>query len=121
MTTSETVLVVEDDVALRRLIEESLFFDGFHVISVAHGAEALRVLNCVTPRLVVLDLVLPWVNGVEVLATMRAVPRWRSVPVVVVTGSATTEHDLRSFPPLTLLRTPIQLDALTATVQQLLA
>jgi DNA-binding response OmpR family regulator len=114
----EIVLVVEDDHALRCLIEQHLLFDGYRVISVEHGAEALRVLNTVTPALVVLDLVLPWVNGIEVLATMRATAELCDVPVVVVTGSATTERDLASLGPLMVLRKPLDFDALTTIVQQ---
>jgi len=117
---AETVLVVEDDEALRRLIEQVLVFDGFKVLSAGHGAEALRLLNSVTPALVVLDLVLPWVNGLEVLATMRATPRLRNVPVLVVTGTLTTEWDVHAYHPLTILHKPVNVEALTPTIQQLL-
>jgi DNA-binding response OmpR family regulator len=118
MAVLETVLVVEDDHALRRLIEQQLFFEGYHVISVEHGAAALHVLNTLTPALVVLDLVLPWVNGIEVLATMRATADLCDVPVVVVTGSATTERDLVSFRPFVVLRKPLNIDGLTTIVQR---
>jgi CheY-like chemotaxis protein len=118
---AETILVVEDDEALRRLIEQVLVFDGFKVLSASHGAEALRILNTVTPALVVLDLVLPWVNGLEVLATMRATPRLSAIPVVVVTGTPIMERDLGDTGPLRLLRKPVNVEALTPTIQELLA
>ena len=118
---AETILVVEDDDAVRRLIEQVLVFDGFKVLSASHGAEALRILNSVTPALVVLDLVLPWVNGLEVLATMRATPRLSAIPVVVVTGTPMMERDLRDTGPLKLLRKPVNVEALTPTIQELLA
>src|SRR5262245_61281381 len=86
-TIAATILVVEDDDALRQMIAQTLIFDGFRVLSAGHGAEALRIMNTTTPALVVLDLVLPWVNGLEVLATMRGTPRLRAVPVLVVTGT----------------------------------
>jgi DNA-binding response OmpR family regulator len=118
---AETILVVEDDDALRRLIEQVLVFDGFKVLAAGHGAEALRILNTVTPALMVLDLVLPWVNGLEVLATVRATPRLRSVPVLVVTGTPMTERDIGDRGPLTILRKPVNVDALTPMVQALIA
>jgi CheY-like chemotaxis protein len=118
---AETILVVEDDDALRRLIEQVLVFDGFKVVSASHGAEALRILNTMTPALVVLDLVLPWVNGLEVLATMRATPRLSAIPVVVVTGTPIIERDLGDNGPLRLLRKPVNVEALTPTIQELLA
>ena len=120
-TLRETVLVVEDDEALRRLIEQALMFDGFRVLTASNGAEALRLLNQTTPALIVLDLVMPWVNGIEVLSTMRAIPRLHALPVVVVTGSATTSRDLETYGPLTILRKPLNVDALAPTVQLLLS
>ena len=118
---AETILVVEDDEALRRLIEQVLVFDGFKVLSAGHGAEALRILNTTTPALVVLDLVLPWVNGLEVLATMRATPRLSGIPVLVVTGTPMTERDLGDTGPLRLLRKPVNVEGLTPTIQELIA
>lgn len=116
-----TILVVEDDLDLRRLFEQALFFEGFRVLTAANGGEALHLLNRETPALVVLDLLLPWVNGLEVLATMRRTPRLRAVPVLIVTGTPTGEHDLRDFKPLMVRRKPMNIDALTPLVQQLLA
>jgi CheY-like chemotaxis protein len=77
---------------------------GFSVRSTAHGAEALRLLDHETPNLIVLDLMLPWINGVEVLTTVRQQPRLLNVPIIVVTGTATTAFDLRAFVPLRLMR-----------------
>jgi CheY-like chemotaxis protein len=120
-TIAATILVVEDDDALRRMFEQVLVFDGFKVLSAAHGAEALRILNTITPALVVLDLVLPWVNGVEVLSTMRATPRLAAIPVVIVTGTPMTVRDLADPGPLTILRKPINAEALTPAIQESLA
>lgn len=116
-----TVLVVEDDDATRRLIELALVFDGFRVLSASNGAEALRCLNTTTPAAVVLDLVLPWVNGLEVLATMRDTARLRSLPVLVVTGTPMTDRDLGDRGPHVILRKPFNVEALTPVIQELLA
>ncbi len=120
-TVAATILVVEDDDALRGLIEQVLVFDGFKVLTAGHGAAALRILNTVTPALVVLDLVLPWVNGLEVLSTIRGTPRLSNVPVLVVTGTPMREHDIGDRGPLTILRKPVNVDALGPMVQALLA
>lgn len=116
-----TIVVVEDDHDLRRLIEHTLVFDGFKVVGAAHGAEALALMNADTPALVVLDLVLPWVNGIEVLTTMRQTQRLRRVPVLVVTATPTHAHDLRHLQPLMLLHKPFNVEALAPIVHQLLA
>src|ERR1051326_3878602 len=110
-----------NDHDLRRLIEHTLVFDGFKVVGAAHGAEALALMNADTPGLVVLDLVLPWVNGIEVLTTMRQTEGLRRVPVLVVTGTPTHAHDLRHLQPLMLLHKPFNVEALAPIVHQLLA
>jgi DNA-binding response OmpR family regulator len=104
------ILIVEDDADLRRLIEDALIDAGFDVKSAAHGAEGLRLLRAGNVTGIVLDLILPWVNGIEVLSTMRSDPRYSTLPVVVITGTATLEADLRVFRPLTVLRKPFAID-----------
>lgn len=116
-----TILVVEDDDAMRRLIELALVFEGFRVVSATNGAEALGCLNKTTPTLVVLDLVLPWVNGLEVLATMRDTARLRTVPVLVVTGTPMTDRDIGDRGPHRILRKPFNVEALAPAIQELLA
>jgi CheY-like chemotaxis protein len=73
------------------------------------------------PDLIVLDLILPWVNGIEVLRTVRDRPRLRGLPLLVVTGPQTTEFELRTYRPIRLLRKPLNIDALIPTVHQLLS
>jgi CheY-like chemotaxis protein len=115
-----SILVVEDDDEFRKLLEQVLVFDGFRVLTAAHGAEALTLMNQETPALVVLDLVLPWVNGLEVLSTMRDTPRLRQVPVLIVTGTPTDARDVQHLWPVTVMHKPINVEALTPVIQQLL-
>ena len=94
---------------------------GFDVRTASHGVEALRHIDrCGMPHVIVLDLMLPWVNGVEVLATVREHAAGRRVPMLVTTASATSEFDLRAYKPLRLLRKPLDYSKLVATVQALL-
>jgi len=116
-----SILVVEDDDAFRKQVEQVLVLDGFRVLTARHGAEALTLMNRETPALVVLDLVLPWVNGIEVLSTMRETSRLRHVPVLIVTGTPADARDLRHLHPVTVMRKPINIESLTPAIQQLLA
>ena len=120
MTTDQTILLVEDNNDLRRLFQRALIFEGYRVLTTAHGGEALQVLNRETPAAVVLDLVLPWVNGLEVLARMRDTARLRDVPVVVVTGTPTTPYELRDFRPVMLLHKPLSVHAISRVIRQVL-
>ena len=114
------VLVVEDDDDLRGMLEDTLTDAGFSVRGASHGAEALRLLQHEIPNVIVLDLMLPWVNGIEVLATVRQQPHLLNVPVLVVTGTVTSAFDLRSFGPLRVLRKPLDVEALVPTIHDLL-
>lgn len=118
---TETILVVEDHADTRRMLEDLLTNAGFRVLSAENGAEALRLLATEAPDLMVLDLILPWVNGVEVLRTVRDHPQLRGVPVLVVTGTMTSEFELRTFRPIRVLRKPLNIDALIPTIQRLLS
>jgi DNA-binding response OmpR family regulator len=116
----DTILVVEDDADWRRMLEDVLTGAAFRVLTAQNGAEALRVIAKESPDLIVLDLLLPWINGVEVLSTLRSLPMLGKVPVLIVTGSGTTEDDLRAFRPIRVLTKPLDLDRLVPTSQQLL-
>ncbi len=95
------ILLVEDSLVDARLTIGSLQQGGFqHRVSlVRDGAEALAFLRkeahfsrAPCPDLILLDLLLPFKNGVEVLEEIRADQRLRSIPVVVLTASETDEH-----------------------------
>jgi CheY-like chemotaxis protein len=117
----ETILVVEDHDDSRRMLEDMLTQAGFRVLTATDGAEALRLLASERPDLIVLDLILPWVNGVEVLRPVRDHPQLRIVPVLVVTGTQTSEFELRTFRPVRVLRKPLNVDAVVPTIQQMLS
>ncbi len=118
---TQRILVVEDDPHLRHMLETAFTSADFDVQSAEHGAEALRMLRDGDFAGVVLDLVLPWVNGIEVLSSMRADRRLASLPVLVITGTPMMEHELRAFRPLTLLHKPFAIDAAIATMQAILS
>jgi CheY-like chemotaxis protein len=69
---------------------------------------------------IVLDLMLPWVNGLEVLATLRQQLHLANVPVLVTTGTATSAFDLRSFAPVHAMHKPLDVPTLVAVAHKLL-
>jgi len=118
--TRKSILVVEDDEPLRNLMESLLLIEGFEVRSAVDGPQALRLIDEQTPDLIVLDLMLPWMNGIEVLTTLRQQPHLLSVPVLVTTGTATSTFDLRSFNPVRVMRKPLDVDTIVSTIRSLL-
>jgi chemosensory pili system protein ChpA (sensor histidine kinase/response regulator) len=88
------VLVVEDDWATRELYRSALRQDGYSVIAVSDGLDALTYLDMHTPAAVVLDLGLPRLDGRDVIREMRGNECTERIPVVVVTGQdAIALHD----------------------------
>jgi phosphate regulon transcriptional regulator PhoB len=82
------VLVVEDEPDIRSLIVHHLTQDGFRCRTAGDGAEALAQLRAGPPDLIVLDLMLPGVNGLEVTRRLRAEPAWARLPIIMLTAKA---------------------------------
>jgi CheY-like chemotaxis protein len=108
------VLVVEDDDALRDEVCEVLRCDGHRVLAARDGKRALAVLSQLTPHLILLDLMLPEVNGWEVLAVLSATPALADIPVVVMSAYA----DYAPLQVAQVLRKPMSIDALRDAVRR---
>lgn len=80
------VLVVDDDPMTREMLRRILSKRGWSVAEAADGTAALSILGRTRPAAVVLDLMMPGMDGFEVLDTMRREAKWRDIPVVVVTA-----------------------------------
>jgi chemosensory pili system protein ChpA (sensor histidine kinase/response regulator) len=99
------VLVVEDDSHVRELFRDALKLEGYSVVAVEDGIDALRYLDTHTPSAVVLDLDLPRLHGSDVLSEMAAQGLTKQVPVIVVTGELTEGLNEENF--ACVLRKPI--------------
>ena len=117
-----TVLVAEDDDDLRGVLTASLTRNGHRVIQARDGAEALASLERDQVDLLVLDLVMPNIDGFEVLARLKGTGRGATLPVVVVTGTdrSTTELQALRLGANVYLTKPVAAAALTEEVTRLL-
>jgi CheY-like chemotaxis protein len=80
------ILLVEDSKFLRLATERALARTGYDVSSAADGDEALSMARAKLPDLILLDMLLPKVSGLEVLKSLKKDPLTKSIPVVVMTG-----------------------------------
>jgi DNA-binding response OmpR family regulator len=87
-TDAKRILLVEDDRHLRRACEASLRQSGFTVITAADGVDGLRAAAEVSPDLILLDLLLPRMSGLDVLRRAKANPTTREIPVLVISNSS---------------------------------
>lgn len=115
-----TILVVEDDPNIRDIVEVALRFHGFGVKGVATGGEALAAVEGVPPALIVLDVMLPDVDGFEVCRRIRTAGL--HTPVIFLTARDTSTDTVRG---LTLggddyVTKPFSVEALVARVRAVL-
>jgi phosphate regulon transcriptional regulator PhoB len=82
------VLVVEDEPDIRALIVHHLTRDGFRCRTAADGPEAWARLRAGLPDLILLDLMLPGIDGLELTRRLRAEPAWAGVPIIMLTAKA---------------------------------
>jgi len=89
----ETILVVEDDENIQQLVGYNLAKAGFHVVYADNGEQALSVIKREKPELIVLDLMLPGLNGFEVCKLVRKDPKTKNLPIVMLTAKS-EENDM---------------------------
>jgi two-component system phosphate regulon response regulator PhoB len=89
----ETVLVVDDEEDILELVKYNLAKEGYTVVAVASGEDALAASRTKLPDAVVLDLMLPGLDGLEVCRRMKSDPTMRHIPIVMLTAKG-TEADI---------------------------
>jgi len=94
-TNHQTVLIVEDDDQAREMLRRALSREGWQVLEAGNGRMALERLNGLVPALILLDLMMPEMDGFEFMQELRERPDCRRVPVVVITAKDITEDDRR--------------------------
>ncbi|HLK11799.1 MAG TPA: UDP-3-O-acyl-N-acetylglucosamine deacetylase [Candidatus Binatia bacterium] len=118
---ADTILVVDDEANIRDSLRGVLVDEGYEVLEADNGRAALAALDHTVPRLAIVDIWMPEMDGIELVQRMRQqVPR---VPIVVISGHGTIETAVRAIRlgATDFLEKPFQLDALLQTVNRALA
>lgn len=111
-------LIVEDDRDIVALFRHVLDIAGYHTEIVMDGIEAMARIETLLPNIVLLDLQLPGMSGVEILKRMRADERMSRIPVVVITAYSVYADSLPVEPDLLLMK-PVDINQLSSLVQRL--
>ena len=118
MAPQRSILIVEDDHEVRRMFRFALSVAGYAVSETSDGINALRFIELLKPDMIVLDLGLPLLSGLDVQKEIAAHAQTRNILVVVVTGSAAplADHGVQR-----VVRKPVSPDSLVDVVAQCFA
>ena len=83
---AKTILIIEDDKFLRELIAQKLIKENFEVFEAVDGEEGIKKIKSKKPDLILLDLILPGIDGFEVLSRMKEDPTLTSIPVIILSN-----------------------------------
>jgi CheY-like chemotaxis protein len=111
----KTILVVDDQADIRESLRDALEDEGYRVELAVNGKDALdRLPHLTPPCAVILDIVMPVMNGTEFYAAMQANPKYAEIPVVVSTSDAS-----RAPSGVLLMKKPLNLERLLSTLTKL--
>lgn len=91
MPDKKTILLVEDDAFVSDIYQTKLGQEGFQVIMAENGAEALKKLEKNIPNLILLDIIMPYMDGMELLGKLKEKREWREIPVILLTNLSDKE------------------------------
>ncbi|MEO7001152.1 MAG: response regulator [Ktedonobacterales bacterium] len=116
-----TVLIVDDDPAIRKMLVEMLSLEGFPTETATNGQEALDMLAQSGPRVILLDLLMPVVDGREVMAALQGEPQKRALHKIIFVSAVDRLETARDLNPDGLLAKPFTLDALLTVLEPVTA
>lgn len=97
MANKKKILVVEDEAPLREVLRDNLETEGFTVIEAADGAEGLRMANREKPDLILLDILMPRMDGMTMMEKFRTTKAGRAVPIMLLTNVAADKKIIKNL------------------------
>lgn len=86
-----TILIAEDDLLIRELLERFLEISGYRIMVAANGHEAVSLAQATPPTLILMDIGMPLMNGLEATRIIKATPRLAHIPIIVLSAYAFNE------------------------------
>jgi DNA-binding response OmpR family regulator len=114
----KTIVIIDDEFGLADVLTATLSDIGFRVFSAANGKQGLEVMAEHPPDLVLLDYMMPLLDGVGVLKAMRADPKLATVPVIMMSAMPEVVVSARCQGYVAFLRKPFDFKALLKVVEQ---
>lgn len=90
-----TVLIIEDDQLIQRMYDKIFTFEKYNVITASDGEEGLEKARATNPTIILLDVMMPKMNGMELLEKLKADPSTKAIPVIMLSNLA-GENDVET-------------------------
>jgi DNA-binding response OmpR family regulator len=122
-TATNYLLIVEDDPDILKLLDATLTFKGYRVITARNGREGLEAMQVNRPAIVVADIMMPQLDGFGLVHRMRLNPQTRDIPVVIITATYVAREDrdfALSIGATRFLEKPIELDKFLKIIAEIL-
>ena len=120
---SDYLLIVEDDPDILKLLQTTLTFRGYRVITARNGREGLDIVRAERPAIVIADIMMPKLDGFGLVHRMRLAPETCDIPVVFITATYVAPEDKEfalDIGATRFLQKPVDLDAFLKTIAELL-
>lgn len=112
------ILIVDDEPSIAQILADFFSVEGYEVRSAAHGLEALEHVAAAAPDLILLDVMMPHLDGPGTLARLKADAGWKTIPVVMM-SAARPPDDLEGF--TAFVEKPFDMDRLLELVDRLVS
>ena len=115
------ILIADDEPDIRNVLRRLLLSQGFCVCEAGDGYEALAAVNTCEVSVIVMDMLMPGMNGSEAIRTLRANPRFATIPILIITGHTALRSQQWADPRsrIQVLTKPLNLDQILTTIHQL--
>jgi two-component system, chemotaxis family, chemotaxis protein CheY len=115
------VLIVEDNADSREMLSFILRYEGYKVITASDGSEGLSQVKNVQPDLIISDLEMPNLDGIEMVKSLRHLPEGEKVPILILSAyDSESLNQAIEVGATQAMRKPIEVDSLVSTVKGLL-
>jgi CheY-like chemotaxis protein len=112
------ILIVDDEQDILETLQLILEMEGYLIDTASTGQQALEKMSAVEPDLVLSDVMMPVMNGIELLKRLKAHPQYRAIPVIISSAGDIDAQALRGCDAF--LKKPVDLDVLVQTVVRVL-
>jgi DNA-binding response OmpR family regulator len=117
MKAGKRVLLVDDELTILRVISIKLRISGYHVVTAPGGQEALNLIKTESPDIMLLDVIMPGIDGFEVLQQLRT---FSKLPVIVVSARPENAQKALSLGANEFLAKPFDVDEMVKRIERLL-